>query len=139
MRYFRLSGALVPKNIGYLSEPSPTADNYLGDVRAAATFTIMHNVILITVRRSPAQNRGYVLSRGGDDIIASRRTFPRKWVRNALWLVLKRDNSHLSIVPGTTRIVHNLDETISLGQRRPPREWYIDRQRWRKSESSAAL
>ncbi|XP_014482400.1 PREDICTED: uncharacterized protein LOC106748421 [Dinoponera quadriceps] len=43
-----------------------------------------------------------------------------KWVRNALWLVLKRDNSHLSIVPGTiegtSRIGHNLDGTISLGR-----------------------
>lgn len=45
-------------------------DNYLGDTQEAATFTIMHNAILITLRRGTC-------SREGDDIIASRRIFPK--------------------------------------------------------------
>lgn len=64
-----------PKNTA-ATRPSPRQppDNYLGDIREAATFTIMHNVILITLRR---QDPRYVLSRRRDDIIASRRTFPK--------------------------------------------------------------
>jgi len=86
----------------------------------AAALTIMHNVILIM-----ASGRARARARGDPKVraLAEEATLLRpagsspKWIRNALWLVLKRDNSHLSIVPttigDTARIVRNLDGTIS--------------------------
>lgn len=102
------------------TRPSPLQlpDNYPWDVRQVATFTIMHNIILITAR-SPAGG-SEVRARAQETTLLHPAGPSPKWVRNALWLVLKRDNSHLSIVPstieGTSRIVHNLDGTISLGR-----------------------
>lgn len=75
----------------------------------------MHNVILITPLLLPAGSEIRALAE--ETTLLHPAGPSTKWVRYALWLVLKCDNSHLSIVPGTiegtSRIVHNLDGTIS--------------------------